>query len=130
MPMSGTISIATVNCQGLATPSKRKDVLNYLKQRAIPFYVYKIHILFLSVSHILNHSGDISVSSIHIHLTQGVCVSYLTITLSLKFIIEKKDCEGNLLALDMSFEECKVTLINIYGPNTDSPQFYENVRNT
>ena len=41
---------------------------------------------------------------------------------------EKKDSGGNLLALDLSIEDNRVTLINIYGPNIDSPQFYENVR--
>jgi exonuclease III len=30
----------------------------------------------------------------------------------------------------MTIKENKVTLINIYGPNTDSPQLYERVRNT
>ena len=30
--------------------------------------------------------------------------------------------------LDLSIEDNRVTLINIYDPNTDSPQFYENVR--
>ena len=28
-----TIKVATVNCQGLATPSKRQDVLNYSKTK-------------------------------------------------------------------------------------------------
>jgi hypothetical protein len=41
----------------------------------------------------------------------------------------KKDYEGNLLVLDMTIEENKVTRINIYGPHIDSTQFYENVRN-
>lgn len=41
----------------------------------------------------------------------------------------KKRTEGsNLLALDLSIEDNKVTLINIYGPNSDNPQFYENIR--
>lgn len=37
--------------------------------------------------------------------------------------IEKKDNEGNILALDLSIGENRVTLINIYGPNSDSPDF-------
>ena len=32
---------------------------------------------------------------------------------------QKKDNEGNLIALDLSIEEHRVTLVNIYGPNTD-----------
>lgn len=36
---------------------------------------------------------------------------------------EKKDNEGNSLALDLSIGENRVTLINIYWPNSDSPDF-------
>ena len=45
-----------------------------------------------------------------------------------KVHVEKKDSGGNLLALDLSIEYNRVALINIYGPNIDSPQFYEHVR--
>lgn len=41
---------------------------------------------------------------------------------------ERKDKAGNLIALDLTIEGNMVTLINIYGPNTDSPEFYEYVR--
>lgn len=33
-----------------------------------------------------------------------------------------------MLALDLNIEDNNVTLINIYGPNTDSPMFYEKIR--
>ena len=32
MPLSDNIKIVTINCKGLASPSKRQDVLNYYKQ--------------------------------------------------------------------------------------------------
>ena len=46
----------------------------------------------------------------------------------LKLHKEKKDNNGNLLALDLSINEHRVTLINIYGPNTDSPEFFKAIR--
>lgn len=36
---------------------------------------------------------------------------------------ERKDCEGNLLALDTTIVEIKVTIININGSNIDRPVF-------
>ena len=39
----------------------------------------------------------------------------------------KKDCDGNLIAIDMNIEGNNVTFINIYGPNSDNPGFYEKV---
>ena len=59
--------------------------------------------------------------------SRGVCIDK-TISLSSKYM-QKKDSGKNSLALDLSIEDNRVTLINIYDPNIDSPQFYENVRN-
>ena len=61
--------------------------------------------------------------------SRDVCISFNN-NFEFKIHGQKRDCEGNLLALDMTIEENKVTLINIYGPNTDSPLFFESVRNT
>ena len=49
---------------------------------------------------------------------------------NVEFKINKtqNDTEGNLIALDITMEDHKVTLINIYGPNFDKPIFYEEVR--
>ena len=41
-----------------------------------------------------------------------------------KIIKSKADQNGNLLALDLELEGKQLTLINIYGPNEDSPDFY------
>ena len=35
--------------------------------------------------------------------------------------------EGNYVALDVVIENHKLTLISLYGPNTDSPDFYEQI---
>ena len=39
----------------------------------------------------------------------------------------KKDDVGNLLCLDLEIEGKKILLINLYGPNQDSPEFFEKV---
>ena len=59
--------------------------------------------------------------------SRGVCISFNN-DFEFKIHRERKDCEGILLALDMTIEENKVTLINIYGPNNDNPDFYDTVR--
>lgn len=35
--------------------------------------------------------------------------------------------EGNYVVLDVVIENHKLTLISLYGPNTDSPDFYEQI---
>ena len=42
----------------------------------------------------------------------------------------KKDDCGNLLGVDIENEGKKITLINIYGPNNDTPLFYNKVSET
>ena len=54
--------------------------------------------------------------------SRGVCILFNN-NFEFKIHIERKDCKGNLLPLDMSIEENKVTLINIYGPNNANPEF-------
>ena len=39
--------------------------------------------------------------------------------------MEKKGCNGYFLALDISIEDTKLTLITIYAPNKDTPFFKE-----
>ena len=40
----------------------------------------------------------------------------------------KTDPNGNYIILNMTIQGKKVTLVNIYGPNEDNPQFYRNLK--
>ena len=42
----------------------------------------------------------------------------------------KIDKNGNFLILNMTIEGKEITLVNLYGPNEDRPQFYENLNRT
>lgn len=39
-----------------------------------------------------------------------------------------KDPNGNFLIMEITMKGKKVTLVNIYGPNEDRPQFYSNIK--
>ena len=41
----------------------------------------------------------------------------------------KGDDNGNLLVLNMDIGDNNITLVNLYGPNTDLPSFYEDISN-
>ncbi|VDI43475.1 exodeoxyribonuclease III [Mytilus galloprovincialis] len=41
---------------------------------------------------------------------------------------EKKDQEGNFIILDMTIQDYRLSLVAIYGPNGDSPTFFENIK--
>ena len=39
-----------------------------------------------------------------------------------------RDTNGNFIILEIILQKQKITLANIYGPNEDKPQFYNNVK--
>lgn len=53
---------------------------------------------------------------------------YFNYDFELKIYKGKKIYDGNYLALDLSIDNIKVTLIDVYGPNSDCIQFYDNVQ--
>lgn len=44
-----------------------------------------------------------------------------------KVVKEKKDINGNYLVLDVIVEKFRFTLVSLYGPNSDTPDFFENI---
>ena len=42
---------------------------------------------------------------------------------------EKRDLNGNYLALDVVIDKQKLTLLSLYGPNKDNPDFYDQIMN-
>ena len=126
--MAETIKIATVNCQGLSTPSKRKDVLNYYKNK-------KYSILCLQDTHFIQDLepyieaqwGYKCVFNSYASNSRGVAVFFNNV-FELVLHREKRDNSGNILALDISVDQNRLTLINLYGPNNDEPEFFEKVR--
>ena len=40
----------------------------------------------------------------------------------------KKDPNGNFIFIELNISGKKITLVNIYGPNEDKPDFYDNLQ--
>lgn len=55
---------------------------------------------------------------------RGVCILFNN-DFEYKVHKVKRDLGGNSLILDLEIEGKRVTLINLYGPNEDSPEFYQ-----
>lgn len=128
--MVDTIRIATVNCQGLNTPSKRKDVLNFYKSKDYSIIcVQDTHFTRDLEPFVETQWGYKCVFNSFSSNSRGVAVLFNN-NFELKLHRVKKDEEGNLLALDLNIDENRITLINIYGPNSDNPEFYEKVRDS
>ena len=128
--MSDTVKIATVNCQGLATPQKRLDVLNYYKNKGYSIVCLQdTHFTHELQPYIEAQWGFKRVFSSYKSNSRGVSILFNN-NFEFKIHKEKGDSEGNLVALDITVEDNRLTLINVYGPNTDCSDFYEKVRDT
>lgn len=118
------IKISTTNCRGLGDFLKRKDVFNYLRSKKHGIYC-------LQDTHFTNNlepyvraewGGEVVFNSFQSN-SRGVCILFSN-EIEYKILKSKADQNGNLLALDLELEGKRLTLINIYGPNEDSPNFY------
>jgi hypothetical protein len=112
----------------LGDPVKSRDVLNYLKKRRNTQYIYcKIHILLNDGRLILVHLGVTNVSFILHSDSSGVAI---VLNNNFQFAIHrlKVDVNGNKIDLDISIQNYRYRLLNIYCPNVVTPNFYTEVR--
>ena len=119
--------VLLVNCQGLRTLSKRIDVINYLKDK-------KPDILCLQDTHWL--STDIKEIK---KIWEGECIlngnrpNSRGVAILLGENFEYKTSEitsdelGNMISVSVKIDSFSLKLINVYGPNKDSPDFYNTI---
>ena len=126
--MCEQIRILSANCQGLRNKSKRKDVINYL-QGLDP------NIICLQDTHLVkseeNELRSLSnceclISGIKSN-SRGVAILMMN-NFEYKINISKADNDGNMLYVDIDIGSIGMRLINIYAPNADTPQFFQNVK--
>ena len=121
------LHIITVNCQGLGSPEKRRDVLNYLKEKQFHIYCLQdTHFISELEPYIQAQWGYKCVFNSYLSNSRGVAILFNN-TFEYEIHKIKADHSSNFIILDITIEGERITLINIYGPNEDSPKFYENI---
>ena len=118
-----------MNVQGLGDKNKRLDVIDFLKQQ-------KGSIYFLQDTHFT----DDLIKQIYLEVnlqcyfnnfssqSRGVAI-FISNTLDFQLKSINRDTDGNMLILDCSICNKNISLINIYGPNQDKPEFYKLLNN-
>ena len=121
------ISIGALNCRGLSEDVKRRDFFQRYRQ------IYDIVIL--SDTHGTKEKekqwhhewGYKTFFSSHTSHSRGVAI-LINNTFTYKVYKEIIDPEGNFIILDMSIQDCRMTLVALYGPNEDNPKFFEKLK--
>ena len=122
------ITILSMNAQGLGDRNKRKDVLNFLKdKKAAIYFIQDTHFTDEDIKHIYTELGFTSYFSNYTSNSRGVAV-FINNTLDFKMNSIFTDKEGNLIILDCLINNKNITLVNLYGPNKDSPDFYKLIK--
>ena len=125
--MVDNIKICSLNCQGLGDLKKRRDVINYLRN-------LKYSIICLQDTHftkgieniVQNEWGYKAFFNSYNSRSRGVAILFNN---NFEFKINKifRDQTGNVLIVDIKLSNKSITLINIYGPNKDTPDFYSDL---
>ena len=125
--MSGTVTFAYMNVQGMGDIRKRRDVLNLLKAKQYNIYC-------LQDTHLTDNDIPFtrSIWGFEWYFNNSSQFRGVAILINnifyYKFKRNEKDNTGNLPILHFSTYEIDLSLFCIYGPNKDSPQFYEYTR--
>ena len=125
-----TLKILSVNCQGLGSMEKRLDLFNYLKQKQCQIYCLQdTHTTKTSENFFRSQWNSECLFSSGSSNARGVAILF---SKNLEYEIHNhiSDPEGNYLIADISVEQNRFTLVNLYGPNKDTPSFFDTLINT
>ncbi len=129
MSLGRNISIGCMNCRGLGDKYKRIDIFNFMKAKCFDITVLiDTHCSEKDESKWKNEWGEkdalfASVSSD----SRGIVVLFRD-TFSYSINAVKKINDNDAILIDLSLDVMRVTLVAIYGPNKDSPDFFFNLQ--
>ena len=125
--MSSEIGVLAANCQGLRDKNKCCNILNYLENlNASVFCLQDTHWTECDIKRLKNvWKGECIIAGSKTN-SRGVAM-LLKKNFEYKIIDSFTDTIGNLISLDINISNIKLKLINVYGPNIDSPSFYKKI---
>ena len=125
--MEGELKILTLNCRGLQGTKKRTNIFNFLKDKKHHIYCLQdTHFTKKDEQAIYSQWGGEFHCSYFSSNSRGVAILFDK-HIDIKIKNSEIDPNGNFVILDLLLNGFRFTLANIYGPNTDSPSFYENI---
>ena len=122
------LKFVTINCRGLSDARKRRDVINYLRDKHYDILFLQDTHLTTNTSHYFNNlwKGK-TYHSCYTNRSRGVAIM-VNHTLHHELIdFQKTEC-GNCLIITCKIGTRTYLLANIYGPNEDNPNFYLSLR--
>ena len=123
------VSLATYNVRGLAGIQKRRNVFKFLQNK---FY----DIILLQETHSTKNiekvwKGQFGGQIVYSHGDSNAKGCAILIKKGVKIVIHrtKKSSDGRFVILYITVNDIRMTICNLYAPNTDSPVFFTTVFN-
>ena len=118
-----------MNVRGLTDCTKRLDVFNWFKGKKYSILcLLDIHVGEKNFNSFEKDWGSEVIISVKSSESRGVAILFMK-DLDYKVLDIEKDSSGNLLLVRLRIGELEFHLCVIYGPNTDSLEFYTNLMN-
>ena len=123
------LTIFSQNCRGgLSVAAKRRDLFQYVGSKHFDIIgLQDTHINPKFDSFIKSEWGFEAYFSSYTTNSRGVMVLFNN-TFEHKVNRVKTDKNGNFIILELNIDGKNITLVNLYGPNEDKPEFYENIK--
>ena len=122
------LKILSYNTQGLQSLQKRVDVSDYLKEKKKHIYCLQdTHFIKENEANIIDQWGNSNcIFSYYKSNARGVAILFGK---ELDYKINNKliDQNGNYIIVDITVVSRRFTLVNLYGPSTDEPNFFQNI---
>jgi exonuclease III len=113
-----------MNVQGLGNFQKRRDLFQYLRQKEHSIYFLQdTHFVKKDEKQIRAEWGYECLFASYSSQSRGVCILFNN-NFDFKVKSVERDPNGNYLIAVISTMEKQIVLVNLYGPNSDEPQFY------
>ena len=116
-----------MNCSGIHDKDKRTKMFEYIKELHCDMYCLQdTHFTHDLYRVIYTEWGAYCYFSCGTSNSRGVAILFSN-TLDYKINESLVDDNGNYVILDISVQENQFTLVSLYGPNRDNPEFYKNI---
>ena len=122
--MDNSCSIFSMNCQGLGDAKKRRDVFHYLRSKNHSIYLLQdTHFDRKIENYVRAEWGYTCCFASKNSSSRGVAVLFNN---NFEFKVNNTvlDDNGNYIIVVMEMFGDRYVLVNVYGPNRDSPDFF------
>lgn len=123
--MEDKIKICSLNGQGLNQNQKRRDVIDYLRNKDYSIVcIVDTHFTKNQERMIRSEWGYQVYFNCYSSQSRGIAIFFKN---NFEFTVKNvfRDLNGNVLLLDICMFNRRITLATIYGPNRDNPSFFE-----